>query len=218
MTLSLVVLISGTGSNLAAIIEAIDAGRCDAHIRAVISDRSSAAGLSLASRRGIPTHTVRIKDFDSRASWDAALAETIERYQPDLLVTAGFMRILGAPVLERHSGRVINVHPALLPLFPGTDGPAQAVRAGVRLSGCSVHVVDGGVDSGPILAQAAVPVLPDDSADTLHRRIQVVEHRLLPAVIQAVASGTIQLLPAIRIASGAFAPDAMLVSPALPPV
>jgi phosphoribosylglycinamide formyltransferase-1 len=118
-------------------------------------------------------------------------------------------------MIARFPGRIINVHPALLPLFPGIDGPAQAVRAGVRVSGCTVHVVDSGVDTGPIIAQGVVPVLPGDDADRLHRRIQQLEHRLLPAVIDGVARGRIELGAEVRIAERWFDPAAMLASPAL---
>jgi phosphoribosylglycinamide formyltransferase-1 len=214
MTLPIVVLISGTGSNLRAILAAIDARRCDASVRAVISDRQSAQGLELARERGIPTRVVKLKDFESRAHWDAALAEVVAEHDPALVVLAGFMRVVGAAMIARFPGRIINVHPALLPLFPGTDGPAQALRARVRVSGCSVHVVDSGVDTGPIIAQAVVPVLPDDDEDRLHQRIQRQEHRLLPAVIDAVARGAIELGAELRVAPDCFDPDAALVSPA----
>ena len=134
---------------------------------------------------------------------------------PALVVLAGFMKLVGAHTIARFPSRIINIHPALLPSFPGAQGPADAIAAGVRVSGCTVHVVDSGVDSGPIIAQAAVPVLPDDSADRLHERIQRVEHRLLPAVIDAIARGAIELAPAVRIAPASFAADAFLFSPPL---
>lgn len=215
MTLPVAVLISGTGSNLRAILEAIDGGRCRAEVRAVISDRESAQGLMLARSRDIPTRVVKLKEFADRARWDEALADAVAGYEPALVVLAGFMRVLGAAMIARFPGRIINVHPALLPLFPGTDGPAQAVGARVRISGCTVHVVDSGVDTGPIIAQAAVPVLPDDDADRLHQRIQRLEHRLLPAVIDGVANGLIQLGAELRVAPRCFDGDAMLVSPSL---
>jgi phosphoribosylglycinamide formyltransferase-1 len=123
------------------------------------------------------------------------LAEEVTALKPDLVVLAGFMRVLGAPLLERFPGRIINVHPALLPSFPGHDAPQDALDGGVRISGCTVHVVDAGVDTGPILAQAAVPVLVADTADTLHARIQVQEHALLPRVIHQIAIGAITLDP-----------------------
>jgi phosphoribosylglycinamide formyltransferase-1 len=213
MTLPIVVLISGTGSNLRALLQAIDEGRCDARVRAVIGDRDSAKGLELARARKIPTDVVKLKDFASREVWDEALANAIAAHDPGLIVLAGFMRLLGAQTVARFPSRIINIHPALLPLFPGAHGPADALAAKVRISGCTVHVVDSGVDSGPIIAQGAVPVLPDDDADRLHERIQRVEHRLLPAVIDAIARGTIVLAPEVRIAQPCFDADALLLSP-----
>ena len=210
MTLPIVVLISGKGSNLGAILEAMDRGRCDVQLRAVLSDRDSAEGLALARMRGIATGVVRIKDHADREAWNEALAVAVAEHRPEVVVLAGFMRVLGAPLLQRFPGRIVNVHPALLPLFPGTDGPAQAIAAGVRVSGCSVHVVDEGVDTGPILAQAVVPVLPDDDADRLHERIKRVEHTLLPAVLNAVAHGQVVLGPQPRVSAACFDPDAAL--------
>ena len=215
MTLDLAVLVSGRGSNLRAICAAIDAGRCDARIAGVLADRSQADALAFASERGIPTRVCRPKDHPSREAWDAALADEVASVSPGLVVLAGFMRIVGPAMLARFPYRIVNVHPALLPAFPGTDGPAQAVAAGVRLSGCTVHLVDAGVDTGPILAQAAVPVLPGDDASSLHARIQGQEHRVFPAVIDAVARGWI--VPGAR---PTFAPECpfgegALVCPAL---
>jgi phosphoribosylglycinamide formyltransferase 1 len=215
MALPIAVLASGTGGNLSAILDAIDAQRCDALVQAVVSDRAGAGALELARARGIDTAVVRLKDFDARERWDEALMLAVSAQRPALVVLAGFMKLVGASMLARFSSRIINVHPSLLPLFPGVDAPAQAVEAGVRLSGCTVHVVDSGLDTGPILAQAAVPVLPDDDAERLHRRIQVAEHRLLPAVVDAVADGSIELGDRIRVDARCFAPDSMLFSPAL---
>jgi phosphoribosylglycinamide formyltransferase 1 len=187
--LSLLVLVSGQGSNLRALWEAIDAGRCAARVRAVVSDRPE------------------------RTAWDAALCAELTRHGADLIVLAGFMRILGGAVLARFGGRIINVHPSLLPAFPGVNAPAQALAQGVTLSGCTVHLVDAGVDSGPILAQAAVPVLAGDDATTLHARIQTTEHRLLPAVVHAVATGRLRLDTPRAAAAGPIPPA--LVWPAL---
>ena len=191
--MDVVVLVSGRGGNLRAIVKAIDEGSCRARVVAVISDREGAPALEFAAERGIPTRVVRAKDYSDRAVWDRDLADAIASYAPGLVVLAGFMRIVGQPVLARFSGRIINVHPALLPAFPGIDAPEQAVAARVALSGCTVHVVDAGVDTGPILAQAAVPVLPSDDAASLHARIQKVEHQLLPRVVHAVAVGDYEL-------------------------
>lgn len=212
MPLRLAVLISGRGSNLAAIEAAIDAGRCDAVVAGVISDRASAQGLKDAAARGRRTAVVSLRDYASREAWDEALAQRVAEIEPQLVVTAGFMRLLGPAFLARFSPRIINVHPALLPLFPGTDGPAQAIAAGVKLSGCTVHIVDAGVDSGPILAQGAVRVFANDTAESLHERIQHVEHELFPRVIDAIARGRIALEPTIRSLSGRD-DRAQLISP-----
>jgi phosphoribosylglycinamide formyltransferase-1 len=191
--LSLAVFVSGRGSNLQALSAAIERGTCAAEIAGVISDRASAPALTFAAERSIATRVVSPQDFADRAAWDAALAAASAAFEPGLVVLAGFMRLLGPSVLARFPGRIVNVHPALLPAFPGKDGPAQAVAAKVALSGCTVHVVDAGVDTGPILAQAAVPVLPTDDAALLHARIQVAEHRLLPMVVNAIALGHYEL-------------------------
>ena len=193
--MDVVVLVSGRGSNLRAICSAIDAGSCDANVVGVVSDRREAAALEFAEGRGIPTRTVSLRKGDDRDAWNESLADQVAALNPDLVVLAGFMRVLGAPLLERFPGRIINVHPALLPSFAGHSGPQDALDGGVRISGCTVHVVDAGVDTGPILAQAAVPVLADDTADTLHARIQVQEHQLLPRVIHQIALGAITLDP-----------------------
>ncbi|MBW1760584.1 MAG: phosphoribosylglycinamide formyltransferase [Deltaproteobacteria bacterium] len=193
--MDVVVLVSGRGSNLRAICSAIDAGTCHANIVGVVSDRKKAAALEFAEGRGIPTRVVSLRKGDDRNAWNDSLTAEVASLEPDLVVLAGFMRVLGAPLLERFPGRIINVHPALLPSFPGHSGPQDALDGGVRVSGCTVHIVDTGVDTGPILAQAAVPVLADDTVDTLHSRIQVQEHRLLPRVIHQIAIGAITLDP-----------------------
>lgn len=212
MALRIAVLISGRGSNLRAIARAIDAGTCDAHIAVVVSDRATAEGLTFARERGLPTAVVPMRDYADRAAWDAALASTLTENTPDLIVLAGFMRLVGAALLSRFAHRIINVHPALLPLFPGTTGPEQAIAAGVRVSGCTVHVVDAGVDTGPILAQAVVRVLPSDTAETLHARIQRAEHRLLPSIIDAIARGRITLGSPVTV-HGAHGEDDIVFSP-----
>lgn len=214
MPVRLVVLISGTGSNLQAIFRAIDAGTCGVNVAAVISDRAEAPGLDHARRRGVPTEVVSMKVYANRAAWDEGLAKVVASHTPDVVVLAGFMRILGAPLLALFPFRIVNVHPALCPAFPGADAPAQAIAARVRISGCTVHLVDSGVDTGPILAQAAVPVAIDDTAATLHARIQIYEHRLLPEVLDAIARGVITLGP-VPTVEACIAPDAALVSPIL---
>ena len=192
MTARIVVLGSGRGSNFGAILEAARAGRCAVDIGAVISDRPSAPILQRARDADLVTAVVPFERRD-RAAWDAKLADVVAAFEPDVVVLAGFMRILGSAFVHRFSGRILNVHPSLLPSFTGSDAPAQALAAGVRLTGCTVHIVDEGVDTGPILAQAAVPVRSDDTPDSLHRRIQGEEHVLLPATLHAVATGALLL-------------------------
>jgi len=193
--MDVVVLASGRGSNLKALFDAIDAGRCAAEVVGVVSDRPAAGALALAAERGVPTAVVPLSRGDDRDLWNARLAHAVAELGGELLVLAGFMRLIGRPLLDAYPGRIVNVHPALLPAFPGAHAPHDAVAAGVRISGCTVHVVDEGVDTGPILAQAAVPVHPDDDADSLHARIQIQEHRLLPAVVDWIARGVLALDP-----------------------
>ena len=213
MTLKLAVLISGRGTNLAALARAIEARTCDAQIELVVSDRADAPGLAWAQARGLRSAVVRMRDYADRAAWDKALLATVAQAEPELVVLAGFMRLLGRAFIERFRQRVINVHPALLPLFAGTAGPAQAIEAGVRVSGCSVHLVDHGVDTGPVIAQAVVPVLPADDPQALHARIQRVEHVLLPRVIDAIACGAIELNPVLRVHSLPAADTALFSLP-----
>jgi formyltetrahydrofolate-dependent phosphoribosylglycinamide formyltransferase len=210
------VLVSGRGSNLQALLRAADQGQCPVEVGCVLSDREGAPALELARARGIATQVVHAKSYADRASWDLALADALSATTPDLVVLAGFMRIVGPAVLSRFERRLINVHPSLLPAFPGMDAPAQAVAKGVALSGCTVHLVDGGVDTGPILAQAAVPVLPGDDAASLHARIQGAEHQLLPAVIAAIARGVLTPDRAGEPGALAGAPPAALIPTPLP--
>ncbi len=183
----LVVLVSGTGSNLAALLDAHDDPAFGARVVGVLSDRPGIRALDVARDAGIPTVVVSLKDFPDRAAWDVAFAEAMAVFSPDLVVHAGFMKILGAPSLERFGGRMINTHPALLPSFPGAHGVRDALAYGVKVTGCSVIVLDAGVDSGPILAQEAVPVLDGDDEATLHERIKVVERRLLVESVGRIA-------------------------------
>ena len=150
---------------------------------AVVADRADAAGLVLAADAGIPTAVVSPGDFPDRLTWDTAVARTAAAFEPDLIVCAGFMRLLGEPVLTSYPGRIINTHPALLPAFPGAKAVRDALAAGVKLTGCTVMLVDEGVDTGPILAQRAVEVREDDTEDTLHERIKAVERELVVATI-----------------------------------
>ena len=175
----LVVLVSGTGSNLAALLAAHDDPAYGARVVAVVADRSGIRALDIAREAGIPTAVVSLKDFDDRAAWDAAVTETVAVFSPDLVVLAGFMKLFGATFLGRFGGRIVNTHPALLPSFPGAHGVRDALAYGVKVTGCTVMVVDEGIDTGPILAQASVPVEPDDDESTLHERIKAVERTLL---------------------------------------
>ncbi|ONM48355.1 phosphoribosylglycinamide formyltransferase [Nocardia donostiensis] len=184
---TVVVLASGTGSLLRALIEAAAAPGYPARIVAVGVDRDCGA-TDHADAADIPHFRIALPDFPDRADWDAALTEAVAAYQPDLVVSAGFMKLLGPTFLDRFGGRIINTHPALLPAFPGAHGVRDALDYGVRVTGSTVHLVDAGIDTGPILAQEAVPVRPDDDEATLHERIKVVERRLLAEVVAAVAT------------------------------
>lgn len=153
----------------------------------VISDRAAAQGLERARAAGVPTATVAPADFPDRGTWDVAVTRAVDVFSPDLVVAAGFMRILGRPYLDRYAGRTVNTHPALLPAFPGAHGVRDALAYGVKVTGASVILIDGGTDSGPILAQVAVPVEPDDDEPALHERIKVAERRLLVDVVRRMA-------------------------------
>ena len=188
-TRRVVVLVSGAGSNLAALLAAHDDVAYGARIVGVITDNPEAGALGMAAGAGVPTAVVSPRDFDSRPEWDAALAKTAAVFSPDLIVSAGFMRILGEGFLAQFGGRTINTHPALLPAFPGAHGVRDALAYGVAVTGCTVHVVDAGVDTGPIISQAAVAVLPEDDEAALHERIKVVERELLVDVVGRIARG-----------------------------
>ena len=179
MSARLVVLVSGAGTNLQALLDACADPAYGARVVAVGADRDGIEGLARAGHAGVPTFVERVKDHETRDAWDDALTEAVDKYDPDLVVSAGFMKILGARFLARFGGRVINTHPALLPSFPGTHAARDALDHGVKVTGCTAHFVDAGVDTGPIIAQEAVPVLDDDDEDTLHERIKDAERPLL---------------------------------------
>ncbi len=179
MSARLVVLVSGAGTNLQALLDACRDPRYGATVVAVGADRDGIEGLARARRAGVPTFVLRVKDFASRGDWDAALAAACDSHDPDLIVLAGFMKLTGPTFLARHSGRTVNTHPALLPSFPGMDGPREALDYGVKVTGCTLFVVDEGIDTGPIVAQQAVPLHDDDDVDSLHERIKVAERALL---------------------------------------
>jgi phosphoribosylglycinamide formyltransferase-1 len=185
---NIVILISGSGSNMAALVRAAQAGRwaerLDARVAAVISNRPAAGGLALARAQGIATGVVDHKGFATREDFDAALAQAIDAHAPALVVLAGFMRILTPGFVAHYAGRLVNIHPSLLPAFPGLHTHQRAIDAGCQFAGATVHEVTAELDHGPILGQAVVPVLPDDTADALAARVLSQEHRLYP---QAVA-------------------------------
>jgi phosphoribosylglycinamide formyltransferase 1 len=183
----LVVLASGTGSLLSSLIAAA-VGDYPGRVVAVGADRDCLA-IQIAEAASVPAFTVRLGDHPDRDAWDAAMTEATTAHSPDLIVSAGFMKILGPQFLSRFCGRIINTHPTLLPAFPGPHGVAQALAYGVKVTGCTVHLVDAGTDTGPILAQQSVPVLDGDNEETLHERIKVTERQLLVDVVAAIATG-----------------------------
>lgn len=185
----LVVLVSGSGTNLQALLDAIaaDPDGYGAEIVAVGADRDRIAGLERAEKAGLPTFVVKVKDHATREEWDAALAAAIAAYEPDLVVSAGFMKIVGKEFLALFGGRTVNTHPALLPSFPGAHGVRDALAYGAKVTGCTVHFVDDGVDTGPIIAQGVVEVRSEDDEAALHERIKEVERTLLVEVVGRLA-------------------------------
>jgi phosphoribosylglycinamide formyltransferase-1 len=175
----LVVLVSGAGTNLQALLDAAEDPEYGARVVAVGADRDDIEGLARADRAGIPTFVRKVDQFISRDHWDRAMSDTVAAFEPDLVVLAGFMKLVGEEFLDRFGGRVVNTHPALSPSFPGMTGPAEALEYGVKVTGATLFVVDAGVDSGPIVAQTTVPVADDDTVATLHERIKVAERQML---------------------------------------
>jgi len=209
----IVILISGRGSNMEALIAARDAGRLPVAIAAVISNRPDAAGLATAARAGIATRHLDHKAFASREDFDAALADCIDGYAPDLVVLAGFMRILSEGFVRHYEGRLMNIHPSLLPSFPGLHTHQRALDEGVRIHGCTVHFVTPALDHGPVVIQAAVPVLDGDSEETLAARILVQEHRIYPQAVRWFAEDRLRLEDGrVRIAAE-LSDQAALISP-----
>ncbi|MDE1941720.1 MAG: phosphoribosylglycinamide formyltransferase [Betaproteobacteria bacterium] len=208
----IVIMISGRGSNMAALL----AANLPLEVAAVISNRPGVAGLALAAAEGVATEVVDHQAHATREAFDQCLAETIDRYQPQLVVLAGFMRILTPAFIRRYQGRLLNIHPSLLPAFPGLNTHRRALEAGVRIHGCTVHFVTEQLDHGPIVAQAAVPVLPDDSEATLAARVLACEHRIYPEVLCWWAEGRLALQDGgrVRIQGAAF-PDGSLLVPGI---
>ena len=214
-------LISGRGSNMAALLAAAENPDYPAEIALVLSNRADAAGLAHAAARGIPTAVVESRGFrGDRAGFEVAMEAAFIRHGIEIIALAGFMRVLTEAFVARWDGRMINIHPSLLPSFPGLDTHARALAAGVRLHGCTVHLVTAGVDEGPILAQAAVPVLPEDTEATLAARVLAEEHRLYPAALAWLAAGLVRVedgrarLSGVEMAGGCLA-NPLCSAPAL---
>ncbi len=180
----LVVLVSGAGTTMRAVLEATGNAGYGARIEAVISDRADAPALDIARAAGVPVEVLPLSEFETRDRWDEALGEAIDRHSPDLVLLAGFMKIVSPGVVERFRGRMINTHPALLPAFPGAHAVRDALAHGVKVSGCTVHFVEEEVDSGPIIAQETVAVEDDDTEESLHERIKSVERGLVVATVE----------------------------------
>jgi phosphoribosylglycinamide formyltransferase 1 len=208
------ILISGRGSNMAALIQAAKAEDFPAQIVVVISNRPDAGGLATASESGVPTVTIESKGFGKdRAAFEAVLQSALDQHKIDLICLGGFMRLFTAEFVQRWYGRMLNIHPSLLPSFPGLDPQAQALSAGVKISGATVHFVIPETDAGPILMQGAVTVLDGDTPDTLAARILAIEHRIYPAALRLVASGKIRLEGDICKTAGSADSDDTLISP-----
>ncbi len=213
--LRLGVLLSGSGTNLQALIGAIGTGRLDAEIVVVISNVADAYGLTRASAAGIPTVVVDHHAFPSRPDFDAQLVEHLRNHGAELVVLAGFMRLVTATLLGAFPARVLNIHPALLPAFPGLHAERQALAHGVTITGVTVHFVDEETDHGPILVQAAVPVRPDDTEDTLHARTQAQEHRIYPLAVQLIAEGRVRIDGRrVVVTDARIDPERALINPA----
>lgn len=210
---NIVILISGRGSNMEALVAARDVGNLPVNIAAVISNRPQAPGLVTAAAAGIPTHCLDHQAFAGREEFDAALAECIDAFAPDLVVLAGFMRILSAGFVRHYAGRLINIHPSLLPSFAGLHTHRRALEEGVRIHGCTVHFVTPDLDHGPVIIQAAVPVLDDDTEESLAARILIEEHRIYPQAVRWFAEDRLRLEGGrVRLAADLLAAPS-LVSP-----
>lgn len=209
------ILISGNGSNFQAIIDAIEKKRLDAEVRVVVSNREDAYGLVRAQKHGVPTEIVDHRKFPSREAFDQHLIERFKDRQVELVVLAGFMRLLSADFVHTYSNRIMNIHPALLPAFPGLHVQRKAVEAGVRFSGCTVHFVNEECDQGPIIIQAVVPVFPDDSEESLSARILKEEHRIYPKAIQLYSEGRLHVAGQRVLVDGLEKEEQVMVHPPL---
>ena len=191
--ISLAVLASGRGSNFDALCQAVERGQVDADIKLLLSDRRDAPALEKAARRGIESVYLSPADFTSRDNYEACLLQKLREHGVEIIALAGYMRLVGKVLLQEYKGKIINIHPALLPSFPGLNAQSQALNYGVRFSGCTVHIVDEGMDTGPILMQAVVPVYQDDDEDSLAVRILVEEHQIYWRSLQLLAEGRVFL-------------------------
>jgi phosphoribosylglycinamide formyltransferase 1 len=210
---NIVILISGRGSNMEALIAARDAGTLPVNLAAVISNRPAAAGLETAEKAGITAHYIDHKAFAERDAFDAALAECIDSFAPDLVVLAGFMRILSDAFVRHYAGRLMNIHPSLLPAFPGLHTHRRALEEGVRIHGCTVHFVTPALDNGPVIIQAAVPVLDSDDEATLAARVLRQEHRIYPQAVRWFAEDRLRLGNGRVRLAGELADSAVLIAP-----
>jgi phosphoribosylglycinamide formyltransferase-1 len=213
--IAVVILISGRGSNLSSLLAATASGALPARIVGVLANRADAAGLQTAARYGIATGVVDHRQFADRDQFDAALAEAIDRFAPDLVLLAGFMRILGSAFVRRYEGRLINIHPSLLPAFPGLHTHRRALAEGVRIHGCTVHFVTPDLDHGPVIVQAAVPVLDDDDETTLAARVLAQEHRVYPLALRWFAEGRLRLSEGRVLLDSPQLADEVLIAPQL---
>ncbi|THK39821.1 phosphoribosylglycinamide formyltransferase [Ensifer sp. MPMI2T] len=210
-----VVFISGGGSNMISLAKAAAEPDFPAEVVAVIADKAEAGGLAKAAARDIPTFSFVRKDFASKEAHEAAILAELDRLRPDIICLAGYMRLLSAAFIQRHEGRILNIHPSLLPLFPGLHTHQRAIDAGMRLAGCTVHFVTEGMDDGPIIAQAAVPVLAGDTAETLAARVLTVEHKTYPMALRLVAEGKIEMKDGRAASYAVGEASGILVSPAI---
>ena len=211
-----VAFISGGGSNMLALAKAAAAPDFPAEIVAVFSDKAEAGGLAKAEALGIPTRTFLRKDYASKEAHEMAILDALDALSPDLICLAGYMRLLSGAFIGRYEGRILNIHPSLLPLFPGLHTHQRAIDAGMRLAGCTVHFVTEGMDEGPVIVQAAVPILPGDTADALAARVLTVEHRSYPLALRLVAEGKVRMADGRAVTSGDLPvlDGAHLISPA----
>ncbi|MDR6666818.1 phosphoribosylglycinamide formyltransferase [Rhizobium sp. 1399] len=209
-----VVFISGGGSNMMALVQAAKAEDYPAEIVGVISDKADAGGLAKAAAEGIATFAFVRKDYASKDAHEAAILAALDELSPDIICLAGYMRLLSGAFIQRHEGRIINIHPSLLPLFPGLHTHQRAIDAGMRIAGCTVHFVTEGMDEGPVIGQAAVPVLAGDTADALAGRVLTIEHQLYPQALRLFAEGKVKMEggKAVGATASATAPKSQLIS------